>query len=89
MLDIISKTITDLKDKKEVKKFLFEILTESEISDLTKRWQILKMLTEGITQRQIAKELNVSLCKITRGAKILNDKNSICYQIMKKEEKEK
>lgn len=83
MLDIISKEITKLKDEKEVKKFLFELLTESEISDLSKRWQILKMLNLGFTQRQIAKELNVSLCKITRGAKVLNDKNSICSKIMK------
>lgn len=83
MLDTISKIITNLKDDSEVKKFLFELLTESEISDLSKRWQILKMLDLGFSQRQIAKELNVSLCKITRGAKILNDKNSICSKIMK------
>ena len=35
------------------------------------------MLKEGKTQREIAKELKVSLCKVTRGSKILKQTNSI------------
>ena len=67
----------------EVNKFLSEILTPSEMNTLTKRWRILKMLNEGTSQREIAKELSVSLCKVTRGAKILKDTNSICAKIIK------
>ena len=58
-------------------KFLQEILSPSEIETLSKRWRILEMLKEGCTQREIAKDLQVSLCKVTRGAKIMKDKNSI------------
>ena len=38
--------------------------TESEIETLSKRWRILEMLKDGFTQRDIAKELKVSLCKV-------------------------
>jgi len=64
--------------------FLEEILTPAEISTLSTRWRILKMLNEGFSQREIAKELQVSLCKVTRGAKILKDTNSICSKMIKK-----
>ena len=50
------------------------------------RW-ILKMLKSGNSQREIAKELHVSLCKITRGAAILKDKNAITNKILIKEKK--
>ena len=73
----ISSRIKKLKTDKEIYNFLLEILTMSEVETLSKRWRILKMLNEGKTQREIAKELNVSLCKVTRGSKILKNKNSV------------
>lgn len=63
--------------------FMREMLTKSELETLSKRWQILKMLTEGRTQRDIAKELRVSLCKVTRGSQILKDKKSIVAKCLK------
>lgn len=73
----IAAKIKALNSKDEVYNFLLEILTESEVETLSKRWRILKMLKEGKTQREIAKELSVSLCKVTRGAKIYKNKNSV------------
>ena len=75
-LNEISKTIHELKNSKEVKQFMTEILTEAELATLSKRWRIFKMLSCGTTQREIARKLNVSLCKITRGAKVLKEKKS-------------
>lgn len=69
----------------EINQFLAEMLTESELSVLSKRWRILNMLSEGITQREIAKELNVSLCKVTRGAKIMKSKDAITNKYLIKE----
>ena len=69
----------------EIEQFLTEMLTESELSVLSKRWRILNMLSEGITQREIAKELNVSLCKVTRGAKIIKLNNNIVNKYLIKE----
>ena len=81
-LQELSKTISKLKSDKEVYGFLTELLTESEINVLSKRWRILKLLQSGTTQRQIAKELQVSLCKVTRGAKILNNKKAVITKIL-------
>ena len=73
----ISQKIKKLKSAKEIYNFLLEMLTFSEVETLSKRWCILKMLKDGKTQREIAKELNVSLCKVTRGSKILKNKANI------------
>lgn len=77
VLEEISKIIFNLDTEKKVYDFMLEILTESELEILSKRWRILSMLHEGRTQREISKELNVSLCKITRGSKILKNQNSV------------
>ena len=73
----IANKLKDISNNKEVFQFLTEILTESELETLSKRWRILKMLKEGRTQRDIAKELNVSLCKVTRGSKLLQNSGSV------------
>ena len=73
----ISKLVKNLHTEVEIESFFKELLTESEIETLSKRWRILDLLAQGSTQRDIAKELKVSLCKVTRGAKILKDKDSI------------
>ena len=81
----ISKLVKNIDTEAEITAFLRELLTESEIETLTKRWRILEMLKEGCTQREIAKELQVSLCKVTRGAKIMKDKRSILAKYLLKE----
>lgn len=80
----IANIISNL-DRAEVYNFLSELLTESELSDLSKRWRILELLHQGVTQREIAKELNVSLCKVTRGAKIFKTKDAIVNKYLIKE----
>lgn len=81
----IAKIILCLKDKEETAAFLTELLTQTEISTLSKRWRILKMLSSGSTQREISKELQVSLCKVTRGAKVLKNKNSVITKYLRKD----
>ncbi len=83
----ISALIHSLNNEKEIEKFLYEILTETEISTLSKRWRILKLLAQETTQREIANKLNVSLCKVTRGSKILKNKNAITTKFLNKGEK--
>ena len=73
----ISKLVKNLHSEVEIENFFKELLTESEIETLSKRWRILDMLAQGNTQRDISKQLKVSLCKVTRGAKILKDKDSV------------
>lgn len=79
----ISKLINNINSDVDVFNFLTEILTPAEVETLSKRWRILKMLSDGRTQRDIAKELNVSLCKVTRGSRILKDENAIVSKLIK------
>ena len=79
----LAKALNSLNTDQKIYQFLTEIMTPSELIILSKRWRILKMLNEGFTQRDIAKELNVSLCKVTRGAKILKDKNAVTTKYLK------
>lgn len=76
-IEEITNFILKLNSQEEAQAFLKEMLSEAEMSALSKRWRILSMLAEGRTQRDIVKELNVSLCKVTRGSKLLKDKNSV------------
>ena len=81
----ISKLVKNLHTEIEIESFFKELLTNSEIETLSKRWRILEMLKEGATQRDIAKELQVSLCKVTRGSRILKDEKSVLRKFLIKE----
>lgn len=81
----IFKILNNLKTQKEIEIFFNEIFTKNELETLEKRWRIMQMLAKGSTQREIANELNVSLCKVTRGSKILKNKNSITTKFLIKE----
>lgn len=72
----IAKIIKSLNNDKEILAFFNEIMTNTELETLSKRWQIIKLLLKNTTQRKIAQDLNVSLCKVTKGAKILKSENS-------------
>ena len=43
----IANKLEKVSDSKEIFQFLTEILTESELETLSKRWRILKMLKKG------------------------------------------
>ncbi|MDD3151079.1 MAG: Trp family transcriptional regulator [Candidatus Gastranaerophilales bacterium] len=77
MLENFSKSLAALKTAKEINEVLKGILTHSEIKDLSLRWQILIDLANNVPQRTISKELGVSLCKVTRGSKVLKENSSI------------
>ena len=81
----IAQIFSNLSTNNEVENFLNEIFTQNELETLSKRWRIMELLFQGKTQREIAQELNVSLCKVTRGSKILKDENAITTKILKKE----
>ncbi len=74
---------------KNAAKLLEELLTPAEVRDISLRFASLKCLSSGQTQRQIAANLGISLCKITRGSRVLKDTNSICSKIFNPTNKEK
>lgn len=62
--------------------FFQEIFTKAERKDLSLRWKLMQMLAKGVPQRKISAELGVSLCKITRGAKVLKIPGSVSRSIL-------
>ena len=70
------------KDKKTASLLFDLFLTPEERTDLAMRFFIVKeLLQEEKTQRQIAKDLNVSIAKITRGSNELKriDRKLLTY----------
>lgn len=63
-------------DRELLADFLRSLLTEYEIDEITKRWALVRLIDDGMSQRNIARELGLSLCKITRGSKELKKENS-------------
>ena len=59
-----------------VERFLREILTPSEAAGISSRWELVKRLDRGQSQRAIAADLGLSLCKITRGSRELKKPGS-------------
>ena len=81
-IDEIVKVFCEIDDAQVMKDFFDEIFTPAERHDFALRWELMKLLRKGITQRQIASELGISLCKITRGAKIVKNQNSVTNRII-------
>jgi TrpR family trp operon transcriptional repressor len=68
-----------------VEGFLREILTPSEIEGISFRWELVKRLNRGQSQRSVASELGLSLCKITRGARILKQPDSALRTLLERQ----
>ncbi len=81
-LDAVSEVLVSITSAEEMRCFLKELLTPGEVRDITLRWRLLEQLAAGVTQRKIAEELRISLCKITRGSKILKQKGAVTARVL-------
>ena len=79
----IAQIISEIDDAQLIEDFFYSILTDNEISNVSSRWAIVKQLETGTSQRKIAKNLHLSLCKITRGSRELKKNNSPLKKILK------
>jgi TrpR family trp operon transcriptional repressor len=79
--DIID-VFAGIRDHGIMRRFFNEIFTPVERHNLSMRWQLLKLLHQRVPQRTIAARLGVSLCKITRGARVLKNNRSISRSIL-------
>ena len=75
-LEELVDIFTTSNDKKKTRKLFEELLTSAELTDISKRWYLMKELYQGKPQRTIAKEMEISLCKITRGSRVLKKDDS-------------
>ncbi len=81
-LDEISATLSKISDPDLIEDFLNSILTAQEVVDLSSRWELVKLLEKGVSQRNIAKKLHLSLCKITRGSRELKKEDSAFKKVL-------
>jgi TrpR family trp operon transcriptional repressor len=79
----LAAALVSISDLKEMEMFLEELLTPGELCDITLRWRLLELLSQGVSQRKIAEDLQISLCKITRGSRILKNKNAVSSKILR------
>ena len=72
LLDILQKSA---KSPAFLDGFLHDLLTPGEYDALAIRWQIVKLLADGLTQREITERLHISIATVTRGSRELYDKH--------------
>lgn len=70
----VLSVIRDAARRKQLfEEFMTDILTPEEIEKLALRWQIVKKLNQNETQRDVARDMKVSIGTITRGARMLRN----------------
>ena len=82
MLAALAGALVAVGSADEMERFLRELLTDAELRDITLRWQLLGLLAQGQPQRKIADDLQISLCKITRGSRILKRRGAVCMRML-------
>ena len=80
----IAEILANETNTAQIMVLLEELFTESEVKDLCMRWELMKLLLQGKSQRVVADELGLSLCKITRGSKILKNDKSVVKKNLQK-----
>ncbi len=66
---------TEVESTDDMKALFEDMFSDAEIKDFTIRWKLMNDLYMHVPQRTIAKNLRISLCRITRGSKMLKKKN--------------
>ena len=88
-LSELASALAETKDALLIKSFLRRLLTPSEISDIAARWALVKALEQKTPQREIAKNLGLSLCKITRGSKEMKNPDQAFQKMLAAAKKKK
>jgi len=83
----LAKIVAGLNNAKGVEALLAALLTPSEQEELARRWQIVKRLMNGLSQREVRDELSVSIATVTRGSRELRYGNGMFQKIYKQQTK--
>lgn len=81
----LAEAFVSIKDASLAESFLHNILTPSELEEISKRLQIVKLLNAGISQRDVAKKLGVSMGTVSRGSRELKYGESGFKKILEKQ----
>ena len=61
--------LLDIKTEKEMREFLFGVLTPQELQELPRRLEIVRLLKQGVAQHKIAERLGTGVATVTRGSR--------------------
>jgi len=76
--------IAQTDDTQFVYDFFGCLFTPAERRDFANRWLLVKEISRGVTQREIASRFGMSLCKITRGSRELNKPDSAFRKMLER-----
>ena len=65
LLDVLS----DMESARELRPVLLDLLTPGEVEALCERWAIVKLLAQGLSQRDVAQKLGASVTTVSRGSR--------------------
>ena len=80
--DDIINVFSATTDEEDMKALFDDMFTESERRDFVNRWLLMKDIYQGKPQRQIASDRSLSLCKITRGSRMLKKENGFMRRLL-------
>jgi TrpR-related protein YerC/YecD len=66
-------TIASLRTTDEVRRFLRDLCTRSELEAMAHRWEVAKLLDEGLPYLEVAKRAHASTTTVTRVAQWLHN----------------
>ena len=66
-------TIASLKSPEEAQAFLRDLCTRSELDAMAHRWQVARLLDEGLPYLEVAKQAHASTTTVTRVAQWLRN----------------
>jgi TrpR-related protein YerC/YecD len=67
------KTIASLRTSEEVERFLRDLCTRSELEAMAHRWEVAKLLADGLPYLEVAKRAHASTTTVTRVAQWLRN----------------
>jgi len=67
------KAILSLKSVKESEAFFRDLCTLEELKEMSDRWEIVRLLNQGMAYREIAQKLKTSTTTVSRVANWLNN----------------
>ncbi len=71
-LELLTALLSKVKDDNDLSDILEDILTPSEIVEIWDRIQVIQMLKNWISQREIASKLWISITTVSRWSRLLN-----------------
>jgi len=80
--DLLNAVRRASRDAKLLDAFLCDLLTPDEYKELIRRWHIVRELHQGIPQRRIASRLGMGIATITRGSRMLKNKQGGFHKIL-------